>query len=181
MKPSLIAVGLLLCVEVGFCKSPASTDASVCTIAKHPTRFQDKNVRIRALASSGMEASVLVDPQNERCGVINLDFHSVVKDDSTQRFLKLFGTEVSDIPSCSKDDELRQGLAHVLDPNVPQPAPCITMMCIACPRYRIVATFIGKVRYSRKSGFGHLGMFEIQLDVASTSDLDVTEILAAQR
>ena len=177
-KPTLIAVALLLCVEVGFCKSPATTDASVCTITKHPTRFQGKNVRIRALASSGMEAAVLLDPQDEKCGVINLDFHSVANDGSTQRFLKLFGTQLGEVPPCNKDEELRKGLAHVLDPNIPAPAPCVTMICIACPRYRIVATFIGKVRYSRTGGFGHLGMFELQLDVAGASDLDVSDNLA---
>jgi hypothetical protein len=129
-----------------------------------------------------MEASLLIDLKdgtwNRECGRIHLDFHSAVSDESTARFLKLFDEQ---LPSCSEIKELEQNLKPFPGPRVSPAIPCIE--CISCPRYRIVATFTGRLRYSGKerghAGFGHLEMFNLQLDVASVSDLDVKDTLAS--
>jgi len=178
MRPLIIV--MFLCIT-SCAQSRALVDTTVCSIAAHPSKFHNKNVRIRATASSGMEASILIDSTdgewNKACGRINLDFHSARGDESTSRFLRLFGEQVSR-PECDKDKAITQGMAHVLDPSTPVPAPCFSFLCIHCPRYRIVATFTGKLRYSereRHARFGHLGMFNLQLDMATASNLEVTD------
>jgi len=182
---SLGTAVLLVCV-LALAQKPEPVDTSICTITAHPSRFHNKNVRVRGTASSGMEASFLIveskDGQwNKQWGQINLDFHSARSDESTSRFLQWFPEQLSP-PKCDKDEELRQGLAHALDPSVPAPRPCFATLCYFCPRYSIIATFTGRLRYSGKepghSGFGHLGMFNLQLDVTSASDLDVTDMAA---
>jgi hypothetical protein len=135
-----------------------------------------------------MEASILIDGTEEKwkqeCGRIWLDFGSSGSDESTGRFLKLFGEHVPST-TCNKDEELKQGMAHIFDPNVPAPAtkPCNIVYCIDCRRYGIIATFVGKLRYSAREkghpGFGHLRMYDLQLDVKSVSNLEVTDTLAA--
>jgi len=71
-----------------------------------------------------------------------------------------------------------------MDPSAPAPPPCFNFICLpfSCPRYSIAATFTGKLRYSGRelghSRFGHLRMFNLQLDVTSISDLDVTDTAA---
>ena len=162
----------------------APIDTSVCAIAANPSKFHNKTVRIRAAAVSGLEAAFLMEGENGTCsaksGMINLDFESVEHDDeTTNNFLRLFGTQVT-FPPCDRDKELKEGMAHALDPKAPAPKPCLdSSFCLHCPRYNIVATFIGKLRYSgREPGharFGHLGMFTVQLDVRSVSNLDVAD------
>jgi len=156
----------------------APVDKSVCAIAAHPSKFHNKIVRIRAAALSGMEAAILMEGKdgkwNDKCGRINLEFESVEHDETTTKFLELFGTQIT-----SPCKELSEGMAHILDPKVPAPKPCLDTVCEHCPRYNIVATFTGKLRYSGREpghfGFGHLRMFNLQLDVKSVSDLDVTD------
>jgi len=163
-------------------------DTSICSVAAHPSKFSHKNVRIRAMALSGMEASFLMDRKdgewNKDCGQINLDFSSAGSDESTRRFLQLFAEQISQ-PKCNQDEELLQGMAHILDPNVPAPTPCFNFICFHCPRYNIVATFTGKLRYSATerghARFGHLGMFDLQLDVVTVANLEVADTLAPSK
>jgi len=180
---------LLVCLPA-LAQKRGPVDTSICSIAAHPSKFHSKIVRIRGTALSGMEASCLIDSKdglrNKECGQINLDFHSAGNDESTSRFLQLFGEQISP-PKCNKDEELKQGFAHALDPSVPAPTPCFAnlIFCVHCPRYSIVATFTGRLRYSAKepghARFGHLGMFTLQLDVASVSNLEVTDSQSASK
>jgi len=164
----------------GHAKAPL--DTSVCAIAAHPSTFHNKTVRIRARAVSGYEAAFLMDADEKACpakeGMLHLDFASVEHDETTNNFLMLFGTEIM-FPPCDRDRELREGLAHALDPKAPAPKPCFDQVCLHCPRYDIIATFTGRLRYSgREPGhahFGHLGMFTLQLDVNSVTGLDVAD------
>ena len=106
-------------------------DTSICSIAAHPSKFSNRNVRIRAMAVSSMEASFLMDSKdgewNKDCGQINLDFNSAENDESTRRFLQLFAEQVSP-PKCNQDEERLQGMAHILDPSVPAPTPCFNFI-----------------------------------------------------
>jgi hypothetical protein len=171
---------------ISHAKPPVVT--SVCTIAAHPSKFHNKAVRVRAAALSGMEAAILVDRKdgrwNEKCGRINLDFESIGNDETTSRFLKLFGTQIS-VPPCDREKELKEGTAHILDSNAPAPKPCFDSFCVHCPRYDIVATFTGKLRYSGSEPgrvpFGHLAMFTLQLDVRRVSNLDITDTQAVTK
>jgi hypothetical protein len=164
----------------GHAKEPV--DTSVCAIAAHPSKFHNKTVRIRAAASSGMEAAFIMENKagkwNKKCGRINLDFECVEHDETTNKFRELFGTQVT-FPRCDRGKELSEGVAHIFDPDPPAPKLCFDISCLSCPRYDIVATFTGKIRHSgREPGhmrFGHLGMFNVQLDVRSVSNLDVTD------
>ncbi len=184
IRTHIIVIFLVCFPAFGQARTPM--DTNICAISAHPSRFHNKNVRIRATALGGMEASILIDTKdgqwNKECGRISLDFHSAGSDDSTSRFLRLFREQISS-QECSTDEELKQGTAHILDPNVPAPKPCFSIICVHCPRYRIVATFIGRLRYSaREPGqerFGHMGMFDLQLDVATVSNLEVTDSLAS--
>jgi len=181
---SLGVAVLLICLPA-FGQKHKPVDTTICSIAAHPSRFHNKYVRVRGKASSGMEASILIDFKDgkwrKECGRINLEFDSAGSDGSTTEFLRLFGEQTAP-PKCDSDERLLQGFRHALDRSVPAPPPCFTFICISCPRYSIVATFTGKLRYSSKEpghiGFGHLGMFNLQLDVTSVSDLDVTDAAA---
>jgi hypothetical protein len=178
-----VAVLLICLPALGQKREPV--DTSICSIAAHPSKFHDKYVRVRGTASSGMEASILIDFKDgkwrKECGRINLEFGSAGSDESTARFLRLFGEQITP-PKCDSDERLMQGFRNALDPSTPAPPSCSTFTCIFCPRYSIVATFTGKVRYfameHRQVGFGHAGMFSLQLDVTSVSDLDVTDTAA---
>jgi hypothetical protein len=174
-----------------FGQTRAFINTSICAIAAHPSKFHNKNVRIRGTALSGMEASILIDSRDgewqKQCGRINLDFHSTGTDESTERFLKLFDEQVSP-PECNKDEEITKAMAHFLDPSAPPPTPCfpiVSVVCIHCPRYSIVGTFTGKLRYSEMerghARFGHLGMFNLQLDVASVSNLEISDNQSASK
>jgi len=158
-------------------------DTNVCAIAAHPSKFHNKTVRIRAAAVSGFEAAYLMDSKDGTCSaksaIINLDFESVEHDETTNNFRRLFEEQVT-FPPCDRDKELIEGLAHALDAKRPAPKPCFdSSLCFHCPRYNIVATFTGKLRYSgREPGharFGHLGMFTLELDLRSVSSLDVAD------
>lgn len=179
-----LVIVMSLCLPC-FGQTRAFVDTSICAIATHPSKFHNKNVRIRGTAVSGMEASFLIDSRDgeglKECGQINLDFHSTGTDESTERFLKLFDEQVSP-PECNKDEEIVKAMAHFLDPAAPAPTPCfpiVSVACIHCPRYTIVGTFTGKLRYSEMerghARFGHLGMFNLQLDVATVFDLEITD------
>lgn len=186
MIRALIIV-LFLCLPC-FGQTRPVLDTSICSIAAHPSKFHNKNVRIRGTALSGMEASILIDSKDgewdKQCGRINLDFDSSGTDASTTQFLRLLREQISP-PDCNNDKDIMQELAHILDESVPAPAPCVPVVCVSCPRFRIVATFTGRLRYSarehRQVGFGHLGMFNLQLDVATVSNLEVTDTLAASK
>ena len=187
MSRSVVMAILLACLPA-LAQRREPVDTSICAIAVHPSKLHNRVVRVRGTASSGMEASVLFDTQDgewkKECGHINLEFHSARSDESTSRFLQLFGEQITP-PKCDTDERLVQGFRHALDPSVAAPLPCSSYICLWCPRYSIVATFTGKLRYSGRepghAGFGHLGMFNLQLDVASVSDLDVTDTAAHPR
>ena len=154
MSARSLGMALLLVCLPAFAQKREPTDTSICSISARPSKFHNKNVRLRGTALSGMEASFLIDSKdgqwNRECGQINLDLHSAESDKSTSRFLQLFGEQIS-APKCDPNEELKQGLVHALDPKVPAPPPCITgSICVFCPRYSIVATFIGRLRYSAK-------------------------------
>lgn len=185
-----LLVAMCLSALPAFAGTQHPIDTTMCAIAARPSRFHNKTVRIRATALSGFEASLLIDNTdgkwNKKCGRIWLEFESVGSDESTRRFLQLFGEQQSETETkCNKEAELKQGMAHILDPNVPAPAPCLEfkIACFDCPRYSIVATFTGKLRYSEKMpgrlGFGHLNAYNLQLDFESVSNLTVTDTLAA--
>lgn len=184
MLKSSVAFAAAMVCWWGVCLAHAQIETTLCSIAAHAARFHHKIVRVRGAALNGYEASVLIDNNkdgswNEACGQIHLDFHSSANDLSTKRFLRLFEEQVRE-PPCNADEEIRRGLMHLYDPNAPPPIPCFKSYCIHCPRYRIEATFVGKVRYSKKepghARFGHLGMFDLQLDVSSVSDVDATDM-----
>jgi len=189
MNRAVTLAALLVCLPA-FAQKSKLVETSVCAIDANPSKFHNKNIRVRGTASSGMEASILIDTKDgkwkKECGRINLDFDTVGNDESTSRFMQLFGVEVS-APKCPVEEEVKKALAHALDPKAPEPIPCFDarLICLYCPRYSIVATFTGKLRYSEKepghARFGHLGMFALQLDVATVSDLDVTDTQAASR
>jgi hypothetical protein len=188
MTARSLGMAMLLVCLPALAQKREPVDTSICSIAAHPSRFHGKVLRIRGTGYNGMEASVLFDSKegewNKECGQINLDFHSAASDESTSRFLQLFREQAPEqisSPKCNTQEELKQGLAHLSDPSIPAPAPCLAtnIVCISCPRYSIVATFIGKLRYSAKepghARFGHLGMFTLQVDVESVSNLAVTD------
>lgn len=181
MSRVLIFAALVVLLPArGHAKPPL--DASVCTIAAHPSMFHNKTVRIHARAVSGYEAAFLMDANEETCpakkGIINLHLDSAEHDETTDNFLRLFGTEMT-YPPCDRDKELSEALAHALDPKAPAPKLCVDTVCFHCPRYNITATFTGKLRWSgREPGhahFGHLGMFTLQLDVKSVTGLHVAD------
>jgi hypothetical protein len=186
MTPAAIIAMVLIIPALGQAPTPGPVVTSICSIAAHPSKFQSKSVRVRGTAVSGMEASVLIDTKhgewNKECGQINLDFGSSGRDESTSRFVQFFTEQIS-VPKCDNDEQTKQGMAHILDPSVPAPTPCFSSICVHCPRYSIAATFTGKLRYSPRArgGFGHLGMFNLQLDVTSVSNLDVTDELAPSK
>jgi len=103
---------------IGHTKAPI--DTSVCEIAAQPSKFHNKTVRLRAAALSGMEASILMDGKdgrwNDKCGKINLEFESIERDETANKFLKLFGTQITSSP-CDRDKELKEGMAHILNPE----------------------------------------------------------------
>ena len=170
--------------QIGFAKAPLGV--TVCEIAAHPSKFHNKTVRIRAAAISGMEAAFLTNYREgkDHCGMVNLDFEAVEHDKATDEFLQLFGAQIT-FPQCDREKELNAGIAYILDPKAPAPKPCLDSFCWHCPRYNIVATFTGKLRYSgREAGharFGHLGMFMLQLDVRSVSNLEVADTQPAEK
>jgi hypothetical protein len=186
MTRAVIIAMVLSIPALGQASTPVPVDTSICSITAHPSKFNSKTVRVRGTAFSGMEASFLLDTKhgewNKECGQINLDFGSSGRDESTSRFVQLFTEQIS-APKCDKDEQTKQGIAHILDPSVPAPTPCFSFICVHCPRYSIAATFTGKLRYSPRArgGFGHLGMFNLQLDVASVSNFDVTDELAPSK
>jgi hypothetical protein len=156
----------------------APVDTSVCSIAAHPSKFRNKTVRIRATAIN-FEGYILMDGQygklNVECGRINLNLDSLEQDETTKEFLRLLGTELTSPPQCDREKELNEGMAHILDPNAPAPKlPCSDSYVFG-PRYKIVATFTGKLQYSPHARFGHLGQFNMQLDVRTVANLDVTD------
>ena len=155
----------------------APLDISVCAIAAHPSKFHNKTVRIRA-AAINFEGAILMDGKdkklNVKCGRINLDFDSVEHDETTKRFLTLFGISLTS-PQCDREKELNEGMAHTLDPRDPAPKPCFARYVFG-PRYNIVATFTGRLRSLAHARFGHLGQFNLQLDVSRIENLDVTDI-----
>ncbi len=111
---------------------------------------------------------------NVECGRINLNFDSVEQAQTTKEFLRLFGTQLTS-PQCDREKELNEGMAHILDPKAPAPKPCFDSYVLG-PRYKIVATFTGKLQYSPHARFGPLGQFNMQLDVGTVANLDVTDI-----
>ena len=182
-RPLGLAILLICLPALAQKREPVNT--SLCSIATHPSKFHNRYIRVRGTASGGMEASILLEFKDGKwkreCGRINLEFDSAGSDEGTTRFLQLFGEQISP-PKCDSDERLTQGFRHAVDPNAPAPLPCSSFICLpnSCPRYSIVATFTGKLRYSGREpghfGFGHLGMFTLQLDVKNVSDLDVTTI-----
>ena len=179
---------LLICLPA-FGQRREPVDASICSIGAHPSKFHNKYVRVRGTAISaisvfgGMKVSTLIGFKDKNlrqecgptcgpCGQINLDFDSARSDESTTRFLQLFGEQITP-PNCNGDERLIEGLRHALDPSIPAPPPCFPFICPSCPRYSIVATFTGKFRYFGGEP-GHLDNF--QLDVMSVSDLDVLDV-----
>lgn len=199
-----IALAVCLSCIPAFGQTRAPVETTLCQVAKHPSRFHNKIVRLRGSAVSGLEASLLIERTEgnwkEECGRIWLDFGDPERrNESTLKFLTLFG-EGLPRPSQAQCDKERQqailrGMARILypntsasasDPNAPAPAPtpCVQHFCLDCRRYSIVATFTGKLRYSKKEpgdrvGFGHMNAFDLQLDVKSVSNLNVTDTLAA--
>lgn len=193
-----LAIAICVLFIPAFGQTPALLDTTLCRIAKNPSRFHNKIVRVRGTAVSGLEASLLIegtaDNWKEECGRIWLHFgDSGQRSESTLRFLALFG-ERTPQPSqteCNKQRQqaLLRGMKQILDPNAsapvsdptaaaPTPTPCEQPVCMDCRRYSIVATFTGKLRYWKRErptlGFGHLNAFEVQLDVKSVSNLKVT-------
>lgn len=166
------AVFVVFFPPISHAKAPV--DISVCAIAAHPSKFRNKTVRIRATAIN-FEGYILMDAKdvNVKCGRINLDFDSVERDETTKEFLRLFGTQLTS-PQCDREKELNEGMAHILDPRVPAPKPCFESYVLG-PRYRIVATFTGTLRYWPHARFGHGGQFNMQLDVGRVANLDVTD------
>src|SRR5215469_8574038 len=154
----------------------APVDISVCAIAAHPSKFRNKTVRIRA-AAINFEGAILMDGKdgklNVECCRINLDFDSIEHDETTKEFLRLFGTPLT-FPQCAREKELNESMARILDPRVPAPKPCFDNYVVG-PRYKIVATFTGKLRYSGRAHFGHLGQFNLQLDVTRVANLDIAD------
>lgn len=199
----VLAIAICLSFVPAFGQTPAPLDTTLCQIAKHPSRFHNKIVRVRGTAVSGLEASLLIegteDNWKQECGRIWLDFGTPRRrNESTLRFLTLLGERPprSSQEQCDKERQqaLLRGMARILYPNAsastadpnasaPDSTPCESS-CLDCRRYSIVATFAGKLRYSKKEpgdrvGFGHLNAFEVQLDVESVSNLTVTDTLAA--
>jgi len=182
-----LGIAVLLVCLPAFGQKHEPLNTSICSVAAHPSKFHNKNVRVRGTASSGMEASVLFEVKdgnwNKECGRISLEFGAHGDDESTVRFLHLFGEQMFP-PRCG-DEEVMQGFRHAMDPSAPAPSPCSNVICLSCSRYRIVATFVGKLRYSGRErghlGFGHMGMFDLQLDVASVYDIEVTDTTASPK
>jgi len=172
----ILAFAVLVVFLPAISDAKVPVDISVCAIAAHPSRFRNKTVRIRA-AAINFEGYILMDRKDgkldAKCGRISLDFDSVEHDQTTKEFLRLFGTQLTS-PQCDREKELNEGMAHILDPSVPAPKPCLDSYVLGS-RYEIVATFTGKLRYSPHARFGHLGQFNKQLDVGRVANLDVTD------
>lgn len=181
---------LLICLPA-FGQRREPVDASICSIGAHPSKFNNKRVRVRgraisAISHGGIKVSTLIGFKRGNlrqvcglttcepiCGQIDMRFDSAGSDESTTRFLQLFGEQIKITqPNCNSDEQLIQGLRHALDPSIPAPPPCFAAPpCIYCPRYSIVATFTGKFRYPVESPIS-----DFQLDVISVSDLDVLDV-----
>jgi hypothetical protein len=165
MAGRLLGIGLLLICASAFGKDGQPVGTSICSIVAHPSKYHSRIIRVRGTASGGMEANILVDLKdgkwNKECGRINLEFESSSNDETTSRFLQLFGEQISP-PKCDSDERLMQRFRHAMDPSSPAPPPCSAFVCLpnSCPRYRILATFTGRLRYSGREpghfGFGHL-------------------------
>jgi hypothetical protein len=112
----LTALVILIFVFAGraLCQGKSATDRNVCALASHPSHFQNKIVRIRGTAISGMEANVLVESKdgkwNQDCGRISLDFDSIGNDERTRELLILFSKQLS--ADCINDGEAKQAMAQ---------------------------------------------------------------------
>ena len=172
----VLAFAVLVLFLPAISHARALVETSVCAIAAHPSTFRNKTVRVRA-AAINFEGYILIDSNDGKfsvkCGRINLGFDAVEHDETTNEFLRLLGTQLTS-PQCDGENKLNEGMAHILDPRVPAAKPCVDTHVLG-QRYRIVATFIGKLRYSPHARFGHLGQLNMQMDVGRVANLDVTD------
>ena len=123
---SLGVAVLLICLPA-FGQKREPVDTSICSIATHPSKFHNKYVRVRGTASSGMEASILIEFKDgkwkQERGRINLEFDSAGSDESTTRFLQLFGEQYPRQSATATNDLYRN----------------ISMLWIRAPRPRRLA------------------------------------------
>jgi hypothetical protein len=187
------AAGLGIVAWFLVCPSAAAQSriptVSICALARNPSHYHGKTVRVRAILSRGIEYVGLEDDKAPSCAFINLSTEAISNDEETRRFLRLADEEV--VPTSASYQQ--EALTHMMivlgylpgDKDASPPQPCTFLVCSGCFRYEpVIATFTGKFRYSKKEpggcGFGHLNLQKFQLDVISVSDVEATDVFGTK-
>lgn len=148
------------------------TSTSVCEVTASPASFDGKFVSLRATVLSGFEVFAIKAPERE-CGGMWLAYGeggpiastslsvsrpprdpvTILKDRNFKRFQSLLNAE--------------------MHPRTRE------SMCMACSRYEVSATMIGRVDYAGEgAGYGHMNGYKLQFDLMSVSDITAKDLSA---
>ena len=163
----------LLTVSITLAGEPKGDviSTSVCEVTANPARFDGKLVSIRATVVSGFEVFAVRSPEKD-CGGMWLAYSdggpvastsiavsrpqrgtlTVIKDRNFRRFQRLLRAEMY--------PRTRQNT------------------CLACNRYEVSATMVGRVDYAgdNQLGYGHMNGYRLQFEMLSVSKINAKDL-----
>src|SRR6266851_4627643 len=166
-------VRLWLFTLVALCSSRAQVvSTTVCNVAKLPSAFDDKIVRVRATVTSGFEIFAIRDAEGD-CGGIWLTYPGGGPVASVS--MGKLTPDLQRVPiKLRRDGELKK-FQELLDAEMyPRSRG---NLCESCHRYEVTATMTGRVDYAGEhGGFGHMNGFPTQFVLESVSEISVKDL-----
>ena len=148
------------------------TSTSVCEVTANPASFDGKIVSLRATVLSGFEVFAIKAPEND-CGGMWLAYNEGGPVASTSLGVS---RPLRDPITLLKDGNFKRFQSLL---NAEMHPRTRDSMCIACNRYEVSATMVGRVDYAGKqAGYGHMNGYKLQFELMSVSEITAKDLSA---
>jgi len=166
-------VRLWLFTLVAVCSSRAQVvSTTVCNVAKLPSAFDGKFVRVRATVTSGFEIFAIRDAEGD-CGGIWLTYPGGGPVASVS--MGKLTPDLQRVPIKLRRDGEFKKFQELLDAEMyPRSRG---NLCESCHRYEVTATMTGRVDYAGEhGGFGHMNGFRTQFVLESVNAISAKDL-----
>jgi hypothetical protein len=168
--PLLLTIGVVVQAPSARAHDKA-VDTTVCEVAKHPTTFDNKLVRIKAKYVGNFEISSIRDPDRDDCNGLSFTYlggHSLG--------VSLDVEPTQPRPTVHlKDNEQLHRFQRLL--NAKMYPRHEDIFCIDCSRYEVTAIMTGLIEFAGEGlGFGHMNMFSVQFVLQSIEQTSARDL-----
>jgi len=167
--PIFLATGVLICA----CRLSGQNStiiSSICEVARNPTEFDNKMVRLRATLAANFEISAIRDPDDSACGPLWFSYPG-----GGPEAMFSVGERVPIQPRpvvhLKENEEFRQ-FRRLVDARMHPRQP--NMICMDCKGFEVTALMVGLVEFAGpERGFGHMNGFAVQFVLQSVEQSTV--------